>query len=355
MRIAVFCLPGIGDGLMATPMIDLLRKKMPDSKIDVITMFEGIKYVFKNNSCVDNVYNLPLYKKNKLIAVLELLKLRKNNYDISILAFPGYRKEYHIVQWLVGAKKRIAHIFNKGYWKEWNFLDTDHVLLDYNIHNVINNMNLLSALKIDWRKEVSENDLTYKFKLDKKDESFGSKFLISLGWDKKEVIGIHPGSTASKAGLYRRWPIKYYKEVIDKIIEKYKKNVIIFAGPEEKELGKELFDSVKNRKHCIFLNNVSFGQAVAVLSKMSLLIANDNGFGHLANALNVFSIILYGSTNPILSAPYNKRIFVSIRKAKFTPWFRNDVKANNPPLGVKSGMESIKPNDVFIEIEKLLQ
>src|SRR5258706_6076312 len=136
MRIAVLCLPGIGDSLMATPMIRVLRKKFPKAKIDLICMFSGVSYCFKNNKNINTIHKLSLYNAPLINGILEILNLRRNAYEISILTFPAYRREYHIVQFLLGAKKRISHRFTKGLWNEWNFLDTTRVPVNEAVHNV---------------------------------------------------------------------------------------------------------------------------------------------------------------------------------------------------------------------------
>ena len=41
MKVLVLCLPGIGDALMATPMIRVLREECPSATIDVACMFGG--------------------------------------------------------------------------------------------------------------------------------------------------------------------------------------------------------------------------------------------------------------------------------------------------------------------------
>ena len=53
MKILIFCLPGIGDALMATPMIKIIKEEIPESQIDIACMFDGIAYVFKNNPLIN--------------------------------------------------------------------------------------------------------------------------------------------------------------------------------------------------------------------------------------------------------------------------------------------------------------
>lgn len=352
MKILVFCLPAIGDSLMVSPMISLLKKKYPDATIDIACMFEGVKYIFKNNPDINSVFKLSLYKENKIKGFHQILRLRRKKYHISILPIPSFRREYHIVQWMVGAKKRISHRYKKGHWSELHFLNTNMIPIHEDEHNVINNLNLLSLLDIYWKREVARKDITYTLYLDPEDRIYGENYLKKLGWKSSETIGIHPGSTLSPAALLRRWPIERYAKVAKNLITKKRKRIIIFVGPEEYDIGNLLYKEIANPTHCVIANG-NFGQALGVLSKVSLLVCNDNGFGHIAVALKKRIITLWASTNNIWSLPYSETLVTLIRPKNFTPWYRYDLK-RTIPKSVKGGIDRIQTNSVLRVIDKEL-
>lgn len=354
MKIAVLCLPGIGDSLMATPLIKSLRKNYPNAIIDIICMFDGVAYCFKNNPDIDHIYRLSLYNVPLRKGLWEILLMRKkNSYDISLLAFPAYRREYHIVQFLLGAKKRISHVFWKGFWKECNFFDTDRVEVDEKVHNVVNNLNLLHALGIRWEKD-KRLKLFYNLTLDKKDKEFGENYIKSLNWGKNSVIGIHPGSMNSLAGIRKRWPFKNFAKVATQLANKGKK-CLIFIGPSEGDIDKKILETLGDKKNCVIVTGTSFGQSLGILSQIKLLVTNDNGFAHLANALHIKEIVLFGPTNPLWCAPIEKKFVFSLRKATFTPWFRNDMKVTHPPKAMQSGMNKISVKDVIQAVNTILK
>ncbi len=351
MKILVLCLPAIGDGLMATPTIRVLRRNFPRAEIDVACMMKGVQYVFKNNPYINNVFFLSIFKNNSLKGLFQLLNLRRKKYDISILTFPSYRREYHWVQAVIGAKRRIAHVFSTGYWIEFNFLNTDFVSVDEASHNVINNLNLVYALDIDWRSYTTERKTRYVLKLDSEDVEFGQKYINNLEWKKKHVVAIHPGSTNSPAAILRRWPTERYAEVAKHLIKKGFK-IIIFAGPEEQATGEKLKLLISSRC-CHVVNDVTFNQSLGILKQVRLLICNDNGFGHLANALGVRIVTLWASTNDKLSLPYNKRLVILVRAPKFIPWYSYVLK-RSIPKGASGGMDTIKVDDVINAVHKSL-
>lgn len=350
MKILVLCLPAIGDGLMATPMIRVLRMRYPTAEIDVACMMGGVKYIFKNNPYVSSVYYLSIFKGNKIRGLLDLLSLRKTNYDISILSFPSYRREYHWVQAAIGAKKRIAHSFSTGYWLEFNFLNTDLVAVDEAIHNVANNLNLLYSLDINWRNCLDEENAKYDLYLDPEDIEFGKDYLSRLGWQHAKVIEFHPGSTASPAAALRRWPIERYAAVAKYFIRKGFK-VLVTIGPDEKDLGLSLQKLIAS-KNCVITNN-KFTEDLGILSQVSLLVCNDNGFGHLANALGKKIVTLWASTNDKLSLPHDKKLVTLVRAPKFIPWYKYILK-RSIPKGVSGGMDMIQVDEVINAVHKSL-
>ena len=331
---------------MVTPMVKLLKQQQPDAVIDVVYMFDGVGYVYKNNPYVSKIYKLELFKQKKLKALWELRKVRKEKYDVSFMTLPAYRKEYHLVHFFAGAKKRVTHKFPTGRFSEFHILNTDLVWFDKKEHNVINNLNLLKAIGITWRQHLKRTAISYDFILDKQDITFGTSYIKDLEWEGKKIVGIHPGSTLSPAALLRRWPVKRYAEVINFLIEKKKARVLIFAGPDEKDLGQELLSLLKYPKHCHVVEKVNFGQAIGVLSQIDLLICNDNGFGHLAVGLNKKIITLWASTNDTWSLPYNPSLVTLIRPDHFTPWYQYDLKTEIP-IGKTSGMHKISVGRVI--------
>lgn len=357
MKILVFCLPAIGDALMATPMIKLLKQKYPKAQIDIAYMFDAVEYVFKNNPNIHKAYKLSLYTfyNNKYLVLKQLLNLRNKRYDLSILAFPSYRREYHLIQYVIGAKRRIAHFFHlKGYWTECNFFNTHLIAFDEKEHNVINNLNLLKALNINWQDEIQRTYINYDFTLDKKDNLFGKKYLSRLTSGNKNIISVHPGSTTSPAALLKRWPIDRYAKVINYLIKDKKSHVLVFVGENEIELGRALLQQIKSRNNCTLIENINFEQAVGILNNTDMLICNDNGFGHVAVAFKKPIITLFAPTNHIWTLPFNTNGLVKlINPVVFKPWYRYELK-RQVPNGAISGMDKITVRQVINEIDKVI-
>jgi ADP-heptose:LPS heptosyltransferase len=354
MKVLVLCLPGIGDALMATPMIRVLSEECPSATIDVACMFGGVEYVFMHNKNVSRIHYLPIYKEPALRGLRHVLRLRDQRYDVSVLAFPAFRREYHAVARIIGAEKRVAHRFGSGAIREWHFLNTELVPVDDAVHNVINNMNLVHVLGINWEAKYSAADLRYDLTLDPEAVQFGQRYLQTIGWDGRMVVGVHPGSIDSRAGLYKRWPSDRWVQLIDRLNQREGLCVLVFYGGHEATIADYIHSSVRDQAKCHRVAGLSFSETLGVLANVSALVSNDNGFAHLANALQVQGVVLFGPTNLRWCAPYDTRFTASIRRATFRPWFLNDMKVTKPPRDAESGMEKIEVEDVVVALRDIM-
>src|SRR5512136_844951 len=110
MKILVIALSGIGDALMFTPALSLLRKNLPEAEIDVLVMSHGSEEIYKANSNLNKLIYFNFLEEGALKSLKFLFQLRKK-YDASISVYPSNRKEYNIISFLIGAKKRAGIVY----------------------------------------------------------------------------------------------------------------------------------------------------------------------------------------------------------------------------------------------------
>jgi len=84
MKILILSLAGIGDSLMFTPALKVLRRDMPDAEIHVLTMISGANELYLYNKDVDRNFYFDFLKKGVFKSLIFLYKMRKEKYDISI-------------------------------------------------------------------------------------------------------------------------------------------------------------------------------------------------------------------------------------------------------------------------------
>src|SRR6266576_91147 len=145
MKILVISMAGIGDTILATPLIHELRAHYPEAQIDALVLWAGSKDVLAANPHLNTVYQRNLIKGSMAEAIRFLHPLRKAHYAVSINTHPQSRLHYRAIARFVAAKLRISHSYDCS-------APVDRLLVNrtlpqnYQKHTVENNLELLSLL-----------------------------------------------------------------------------------------------------------------------------------------------------------------------------------------------------------------
>lgn len=111
------------------------------------------------------------------------------------------------------------------------------------------------------------------------------------------TILIHPGS----GGKHKCWPLSHFADLADQIIQKTKCTVAISSGPADHDLAEQI--AHKMTQKAIFLSPLTLRQYAATMTLCQAYIGNDSGPTHLAGAIGLPTIALFGPTDPKIWAP----------------------------------------------------
>jgi heptosyltransferase-2 len=193
---------------------------------------------------------------------------------------------------------------------------------------------------------IKEDNRALYLKLDQKDRFRAEKILLeqrlSLG---DKIIGINPGATYGPA---KQWPLDRYAHLADNIQAFTKGRVIIFGGPNDKDLGEKISQEMH---HCpIDLSGkTSLGEAMALIEKCDLFITNDSGLMHVAAALDVPLVAVFGSTNSVTTGPLSQNSRIVQVPLECSPCLRPEC-----PKGHLNCMEQISVEIVFNVVKEML-
>lgn len=280
-RIAIIKLSAMGDIIHAMVALQYIKRKYPNLQIDwfVETAFAG---VLENNPDINQIIKLDLksIKKDKkeIINQIKLIKkYEKNSYDLVIDA-QGLIKSA-IVSFFLG-KNRVGFSKNSTREKLASFFYTKRVDIAYDKNAIERNVKVLSqALNF----EITKDDILNKkpFLFYKNENEVIYEYLSK---DKKNVLFVIGAS----------WPSKMYsKEKFAKIINNLDENCLITWGNEAE---KDIANFIANISKAKVLPKLDLNSLKAIMSKVDLVIGNDTGPTHMAWALNISSITLFGNT-----------------------------------------------------------
>jgi heptosyltransferase-2 len=292
MKILVLALSGIGDALMFTPALSLLKKTYPDADIDALVMINGVKEIYERNPDISKVIYFDFIKSGVIKSIRFIASLR-GNYNASINVYPSNRKEYNIINFLIGAKQKTAVEYLRMNNSNFGWLNNVTIKEDDNLHNVEENIRLVEKLI---NKKLNERPKLQIY-LSKEDEQYADDYLKHIGIKKDElVVGFHPGCATLKNHIKRRWEPEKFSEIGKKLIEEYDARIIIFGGPEETELKHSVSGGIDSgHVHVIRTDNLI--HSAAVMKRCDLFITNDSSLMHVSSALGLKVIAIIGPTN----------------------------------------------------------
>ena len=280
-RIAIIKLSAMGDIIHAMVALQYIKKQYPNLQIDWFVE-SAFAPILENNPDINEIIKLDLksIKKDKkeIINQIKLIKkYEKNSYDLVIDA-QGLIKSA-IVSFFLG-KSRVGFSKNSTREKLASFFYTKKVDIAYDKNAIERNVKVLSqALNF----EITKDDILNKkpFLFYKNENEVIYEYLSK---DKKNVLFVIGAS----------WPSKMYsKEKFAKIINNLDENCLITWGNESE---KDIADFIANISKAKVLPKLDLNSLKAIMSKVDLVIGNDTGPTHMAWALNIPSITLFGNT-----------------------------------------------------------
>jgi len=161
-------------------------------------------------------------------------------------------------------------------------------------------------------------------------------------------LGICPGAEYGNA---KRYPIERYAEAIGNLRANrpdLKIRVSIFGSPVERQIGEDLAALIAEPR-VNRAGQTSIAGLMTELQSCHLVVTNDTGSMHLAAALGVPTVAIFGSTEPDLTAPIGAIHRVIRHKVDCSPCFLRDC-----PIDYRC-MLRIEPAQVVREMEVLLE
>ena len=295
-RILVFKIGALGDVLMTTPFLRILRKRFPCAKITYLTG-EFCRPVLEGNKNIDRLETFDhniFYKKN-LSGVFKLVKrIKKEEYDCVFVL-----DKHFFVNWVISLTKIPIRIgFNRC---GEGFANTVNVPYNKVKHEIDYYLELAYAAGAKKVNSAAEKHL--EITIPAKDSAFAKKFIKKNKLNTSKLICLVPGG-ASNPGQNmstRRWPVDNFRQLADNLIEK-KFSVLLVGGPGDREFSKNF-----NRTVVSAVGKTTLKQSIALIKLCKAAVVSDSGPMHFASAVNTPTVSIFGVTDPRRKAPLSTK------------------------------------------------
>ncbi|MXZ75938.1 MAG: glycosyltransferase family 9 protein [Gemmatimonadetes bacterium] len=291
-RILVIKLRATGDVVLATPVIENLKRRFPRARLSFLTE-EASADVLRWNPWLDELIVLPLrqwgsqgIRGSWREQARFYRNLRQRRFDLVFDLFGNPRSA--VLTWLTGATDRVGFAFRM----RRHAYTTVVTPSGRPGHEVRFHLEALEALAIPVA--VDRPRVAIPGTANEKADAW----LREHARDARAVIGLNPGG----GWAIKRWPPEFFGRLADALIDEYGVHVLILWGPGEDGLVAQVTGAMRNRP--LVLPETTLAELGAYLERCGLLVSNDSAPMHMAAALNVPTVGIFGPTDPRAQGPW---------------------------------------------------
>ena len=291
----------IGDVVLVTPLLRALRDRFPDAKISLLAKNHA-QTILEGSGLVDEVivFDLPWTASRRkyplgastLRQMRALVrKLRSEKFDVTLDARMDIRS--NLLAALTRAPRRIGYAIGGGGWLLTHSLPARR----QRTHKIDDWLDLLALLPGKEAKRAPVSRLPYLAMSDSERATAELSVKGVVGRTRPR-IGYHPGGSHPA----KRWPLPHFEKLIRILGDTVGGSHILFLGPGEAEPDNLPRDSVVRRG--------SLRDLMAAMTCCDVLVCNDSGPMHIADALGIPVVAVFEIGNPQWYGPSGPRATV---------------------------------------------
>jgi len=291
MKILIRVPNWIGDSILARPAIESIADSFPEAEL-WLSAAEWVKDLFSSDGKIAGVVLLPPANDLKSVRAAAR-KLRAQRFDIGIL--------------LTNSLGSALLFLLAGIPQRWGYAGDGRRLLlnravrstDRNAprHQVHYYLDLVTGLGLKAR------PAGLLLTVPEEERERTRRFLEELGvGPRRPLLILSPGASYGPA---KRWPASRFAALASLFQERKDAAVVVIVSAAESDIATEI-SSPLNKKPLILTGKTTLLQLRGLISLAHLFVSNDSGPMHLANALRIPVVGIFGPTDPAVTGPFEQ-------------------------------------------------
>ena len=275
---------GMGDMVIYLPYIHAIAKKFRSPVSILVKENSRAKELLIDDAQINEIIALDRTNKktgshDNILGFFNLVKELKGKKFDRVFIFSSSLR-YFLVSKLAGIKKISQYpLFRKND----NIVTSAKIFTENELGSIVSTQPLLSVNKM--KIQNSKNQLS------------------------KELKHICLGISAS--GPSKRWSIKNYIKLCEKINDIVPSKFYIAAGKNDKELVSEIFNS-NIKDNCTSFKDLKIRETLPIIKNCDLYIGNDTGWLHISSALNIKCLALFMDSPVQAYGKYSENIEIIV-------------------------------------------
>jgi ADP-heptose:LPS heptosyltransferase len=307
LRVVIPMVSGIGNALLAVPMVRQLKRHLPDCQISVIARLRPMADVLGRLPEVSQVLVSGGGLKGHLRCATWGRRLRPHLY---LVPFPSNRWQYSVLAKFSGAPCVAMHAYPVGHWRALHGLVPRLLPAQRGLHDIVQNLRLLTLLGA--QPDYGDSPI---FEPTEPERLAAQKRLTAAGLSPQErPMIVHAGSGQTVVGRAKRWPTEQYAKLIALLMRERPEPIVLVEGPDERGVAVEIADAAvacgAAQRPAVIALDGPLGEAAALLQRAGLYVGSDSGLAHVAAAVGTRAVTLFAPADPDRVCPYGQRDLV---------------------------------------------
>ena len=275
----------LGDAILSVPAMKAVRERVPKAESTLLVR-PGVAGLFHSAPFIDEVWTRP--RPGAIEWIRTAREMRRRGFDLALLLPNSF--ESALTVYLGGVRDRIGYATDT---REW-LLNRSVRLPRGKPHQVDYYLNLVDAAFGSGAHPDIEIAPT------KEESASARKLLTSAGVDPSAgFIVINPGAAFGSA---KRWFENRFAEVADRLADEMGSQVVMIGSDSERPIAEKIRESMK-MPAVVLSGETDLETLVGVLALASVMVTNDSGPMHMAAALGVSTVAVFGSTDADVTSP----------------------------------------------------
>lgn len=335
----------LGDVLMTTPLLEVLHRAYPQASITYVAGTWS-KVVPEHHSAVNTVIDSGTVGIPGRYSLSDYMRLagilRKHHFDLALVL--DRSPMLTLLPWLAAIPRRVGpDSLRRG------FSLTDRVPISSSPMRLQHQAEIYLDLARAIGLPIEHPSMRFE---PTEDERGCVRYSAPVQVASLPGGGSNPGMELTA----KRWPLERYRELTKKLVQELGAQVLLIGGPDDVALNQDLLDGLDVPEGTVIniAGKTSIGQLAAQLERCTLFIGNDSGPTHLATALGIPVIVIFGPTSPQEYGPYPlddpKHIALWHHSAGQPCFFLGKMQTSTPCTCI----EAITLEDVWQAIQRLI-
>lgn len=313
MKILIRATNWVGDAIMALPAIRAVRKKFPQATVSILAR-PYVLDIYRDQEIADELIAYDWIGAHKSLGGrLKLAEeLRSKRFDVALLLQNAFDAAWLV--WRAKIPERIGYARDGRSWLLTKAMPVPKAG-EIPAHEKFYYLELLR--RVGWIEQIPEVEwISLAVSQEKRDRA---ENLLAAAGSKTGRMRIAVGAGASY-GSAKCWPPERFAEALNRLALERDCDVVLVGTIGEAAVSNAIIGGLK--KSAIDLTGkTAIADLPALLSRCSLFIGNDSGAMHVAGAVGLPIVAVFGPTDPDGTVSVTPRCTVVQQKPYCSPCF----------------------------------